>query len=433
MLDAWNVPAAILARDYSILAANAAYEDRFADDAGGGEHRPSLRGRLCHEVSHHYRRPCDQMGESCPLREVAASGETGHALHVHWTRHGREHHEVRIVPLRGETGEVEAFLELLRPVEQVSAHSASTGLVGRSAPFRRCVELVTRVAPRETAVLLLGETGTGKELLARAVHELSPRQKRSFVALDCSGLTETLFESELFGHEKGAFTGAVERKRGLVEAAEGGTLFLDEVGDIPAGLQVKLLRLLESGMFRRVGSTEERTADFRLVCATHQDLERLVEEEKFRRDLYYRISVFPVRLPPLRERRDDIPLLARTLLDRLPGYGELSIADDALEHLVCHSYPGNVRELRNLLERAAVLADGGVIRRRHLPDDLERSCEAAPAPGRILPLEEEETRYVRWARRRHQGDVKSLAEALGISERTLYRKLADAVGGGDEP
>ncbi len=206
-----------------------------------------------------------------------------------------------------------------------SAPSAS-GLIGRTAAFQEMLELVARVGSSQAAVLLLGESGTGKELVARAIHEASTRASGPLVVVDCARLPETLFESELFGHEKGAFTGAQAAKSGLVEAASGGTLFLDEVGDIPLPMQVKLLRLLESGTYRRVGCTEPRRADVRLVSATHRDLQTMVTDGRFREDLYYRLSTFPIDLPPLRERQGDIPLLVTSLLSRVAPTRRLSLA-----------------------------------------------------------------------------------------------------------
>jgi len=289
------------------------------------------------------------------------------------------------------------------------------------------LNLVMRVAPTDTSVLLLGETGTGKEMIARATHEASLRASAPFVAVDCSGLTETLFESELFGHEKGSFTGAIARRIGLVESATGGTLFLDEVGDIPLTLQVKLLRLLETGVYRRVGGTEARHADCRLVAATHRDLPQLVREEKFRSDLYYRINAFPISLPPLRDRPADIGPLARALLQRVrPGHPQ-TIDDHAMSLLEAYDFPGNVRELRNIVERASLLADNGSIEARHLPDAVRRADDArAHGQGRALArntLQAAESAALREAVSVHRGSRRELAAALGMSERTLYRKL----------
>jgi DNA-binding NtrC family response regulator len=232
-------------------------------------------------------------------------------------------------------------------------------------------------------------------------------------------MTESLFESELFGYEKGAFTGAGQRRTGLVEAAAGGTLFLDELGDIPLHLQVKLLRLLETGTYRRVGSAEILRADFRLVCATHRDLTAMVEQGGFRRDLYYRLATFPIKLPALRERSEDLPLLVEHLLARLAPERPLRLDAQSHSLLMQYGFPGNIRELRNLLERAMLMADGDM-----LSIDLpERADMATDEP--VLTLEQAERRYVRAALVQLDGNRKELARSLGISERTLYRKLAE--------
>jgi two-component system, NtrC family, response regulator HydG len=417
LLDAWGVPAAVVSPDYRILAANRLYGESFGESG--------VRGRHCYEVSHGFNSPCDQCGEGCPILHTRETGEPSRVLHVHRTVHGDEHEEVFVHPIHDQRGGLTAYLEVLRPVSSATTRPEVVGLVGRSQSFNRMLELVHRVAPSETTVLLLGETGTGKELVAQAVHRLGPRSRGGFVPLDCSGLTETLFESELFGHEKGAFTGAAYRKKGLVEAAEGGTLFLDEVGDIPLALQVKLLRLLETGTYRRVGSPEQRRADFRLICATHRDLEALVEQGAFRADLYYRISAFPIPLPPLRERVGDIPLLVEAMLRRVSPERPWKIHPAAVRRLEAYGFPGNVRELVNLLERAVLLTDGDTLLPEHLP---EKCCGPAPAeqaPDEIVPLEEAERRYLRWALARHRGDRRKLARKLGLSERTLYRKLQE--------
>jgi len=239
-------------------------------------------------------------------------------------------------------------------------------------------------------------------------------------------MTETLFGSELFGYEKGAFTGAAARKIGLVEAAGGGTLFFDEVGDMPLTLQVKLLRLLESGTFRRVGGVEPLRANFRLVLATHRDIKAMVEEGSFRRDLYYRVSAFPIVVPALRERRQDLPLLVESLLKRV-SKRPLRMHPDAMARIASHDFPGNVRELRNMLERASLLADGDVVLPEHLPEEAGEPVGTAAAEEEpVVSLAEAEQRYLRWALSRHGADRRALAARLGLSERTLYRKLKEA-------
>jgi transcriptional regulator with PAS, ATPase and Fis domain len=411
LVEALPGPRILLDTDYRIVVANRAYRDAYF--AG-----QSVVGRRCYEVSHGYDMPCDRKGESCPLKTAVASGHVERVLHVHHTPRGDEHVRVELTPLAGTSGRASLFVEHMETLAASRAESSAVGLVGRAPAFQDMLSMVSRAAPTDTSVLLLGETGTGKEMVARAIHEASGRSRAPFVAVDCSGLAETLFESELFGHERGAFTGALARKSGLVEVAAGGTLFLDEVGDIPLGLQVKLLRLLETGTFRRVGGTEPLHTDFRLIAATHRDLMRLVREERFRSDLYFRISAFPVHLPALRERRSDIPLLAESLLARIAPGRHVHLSAEALEVLARHDFPGNVRELRNLLERANLLADGDVIDLGHLPPGLGGA--AVPA---ARTLEDAELVALREALASHRGNRRSLARALGISERTLYRKL----------
>jgi transcriptional regulator with PAS, ATPase and Fis domain len=406
----------VIDADYRIVAANDAYREAFPVEG-------DVVGRHCYEVSHGYSVPCDQAGESCPRRRAAESGHYQRVLHLHHTSRGEEYVQVHMYPLRAERGDVTLFVEHMTALPVARATRTSGGLVGRSPAFIGMMEQVSRVAPTDTAVLLLGETGTGKEMVARAIHESSSRAQAPFVPVDCSGLAETLVESELFGHEKGAFTGALARKAGLVEAAAGGTLFLDEVGDIPLGLQVKLLRLLETGTFRRVGGIEPQHATFRLIAATHRDLTQRVRDEQFRADLYYRLAAFPIRLPALRDRRADIPLLADSLLSRLGGDHPHRLAPDAIECLTRYDYPGNVRELRNILERASLMADGTLIERSDLPPEIcAAACRSAAAP---TPLEDAGRRAFARAVADHTGTRRELAESLGMSERTLYRRLRE--------
>jgi DNA-binding NtrC family response regulator len=291
-------------------------------------------------------------------------------------------------------------------------------LIGRAPAFRAMLELVARVAPSAASVLLQGESGTGKELVAQAIHDASRRAGGPFVAVDCSGLTETLFESELFGHERGAFTGATTRKIGLIEAASGGTLFIDELGDISLAMQVKLLRLLETATYRRVGSTDLQRADIRLISATHWPLDELVANGRFRQDLYFRLNTFPIQLPPLRERREDIPLLAESMLRRVVPERRLTLAPETLERLMAHSFPGNVRELRNVLERASLMADGDVLLVQHL--DTGIGAMPSASDSRRAPRTDADlaTRLAA-----HQGSRADFARAVGLSERTLYRRL----------
>ncbi|MBE9563892.1 MAG: sigma-54-dependent Fis family transcriptional regulator [Proteobacteria bacterium] len=421
VLDVIDAPAVAITPDYRILAANHAYRKTYGDG------KP-LHDRTCYEVSHRYTVPCDRAGESCPLADCLQSGRKQRVLHLHHTPRGEEHVDVETYPVRNEQGEICYLVEVMRETHTASSRVDAYSMVGRSPVFNRMLALIHRVAPAETAVLLQGESGTGKELVARAIHDNSKHSDKPFVVVECSGLTESLFESELFGHERGAFTGAHAKKIGLIESAEGGTLFLDEIGDVPLTLQVKLLRLLETGTYRRVGSIEAQQARFRLISATHRNLQSKVADDSFRRDLYYRISTFPIELPSLSERPEDLPLLIESLLSRLFPESHLSLAPETLEILQHYSFPGNVRELRNILERATLLADDDVILPEHLPADVSANKNASKHvqltdARNILPLEEIERRYLAQVVSNFSGDRDKLASKLGISKRTLFRKL----------
>lgn len=417
-LNRQTKPSIVMNRHYVIIGANTAYLEQFGDS------RP-LTGRCCYEVSHQFDRPCDESGESCPLKSSQQTGLPQRVLHLHHTPRGEEHVDVELTPIHNNHDELVGFVETMETVVHASARVSAQGLVGRSAAFNYAISLIKRAAPSDTSILLLGESGTGKELAAQAIHNESHRASKPFVVVDCSGLTESLFESELFGYEKGAFTGANQRKLGLVESASGGTLFLDEVGDIPLNLQVKLLRLLETGTYRRVGGIEPLRADFRLVSATHRDLVQMVRNETFRKDLYYRISTFPIRLPSLSERREDIELLTKSLLARVSPNKTLSLHASTLDALCSYDFPGNIRELRNILERAVLLSDSNVIMPEHLimENPQVTNYQTSRMPEAIVPLEQAEHDYLKWASQYFSGDRKELAKVLGISERTLYRKL----------
>ncbi|MBE9397955.1 sigma 54-interacting transcriptional regulator [Pontibacterium sp. N1Y112] len=418
ILEALTEPAAILSLDYQILATNTAYQNNFPFD-------DQIIGRHCYEVSHGYDLPCDQEGESCPLKRCVETGSRQRMLHIHNTPHGQEHVDVELAPVHRADGELFGFLEIMHLVRVARPTAEGDGMVGRSEAFKQMLSLLQRAAPSEIGVLLLGESGTGKELVARAIHDQSRRASGPFVTVECSGLSESLFESELFGHERGSFTGAVNRKQGLVSAARGGTLFLDEIGDVPLSLQVKLLRLIETGTYRTVGGVELQHADFRLVCATHRHLEDMVEAGAFRRDLYYRISAFPIDLPSLSERAGDIPLLVYVLLKRIPGGDVVKVSPQAISALERYAFPGNIRELRNLLERAVLLSDNGIIDLPQLPAAISRSqlIISDHDEAQIKSLEQVEHDYLMRLKAQFSGDNKALADALSISERTLYRKL----------
>jgi DNA-binding NtrC family response regulator len=300
-------------------------------------------------------------------------------------------------------------------------------LVGNSPAMDRVRAMIHKVAPTQSTVLILGETGTGKELVARAVHDQSTRSDMPFVAVNCGALPETLIESELFGHRKGSFTGADEHRVGLFEVAHGGTIFLDEIGELPKAMQAKLLRVLESGEIRRVGENKPTMVDVRVVCATHRNLQDMVTEGDFREDLVYRINTFEIHLPPLRERVDDIAEIATHLLNRLRPKGGVgpALTLDALEALKSHVWPGNVRELANAIEHATILCDSGPISADHLPSQLHRrqlNGAAANRPGPVS-LRDLEMQAIYQALERHSGSKPKAADELGISLKTLYNKL----------
>jgi len=311
---------------------------------------------------------------------------------------------------------------------QVLRLEGSPQLIGKTPSMQKVRLLIEKVAPTNSTVLILGETGTGKELVARALHDQSTRAENPFVAINCGALPETLIESELFGHRKGAFTGADEHRVGLFEVAHGGTIFLDEIGELPKAMQAKLLRVLESGELRRVGENKSTTVDVRVVCATHRDLPTMVADEDFREDLMYRINTFEIELPPLRERIEDIASLARHLLARHRRGAEAQLAEDAIEALCGHVWPGNVRELANVIEHATILCDVGPIRREHLPQhfDSRQLLGAAKHRRGIVSLRELEMDAIHEALERNDGSKPKAAEQLGISLKTLYNKLNQA-------
>jgi DNA-binding NtrC family response regulator len=297
-------------------------------------------------------------------------------------------------------------------------------LISKSPAMQAVFELARAAARSQSTVLVLGESGTGKEVLARAIHMESPRASGPFVAVSCAALTESLLESELFGHEKGAFTGALVRRKGKFEAADGGTLFLDEIGDISAKLQLDLLRVLEDRRFARVGDTQTIEVDVRIIAATNRDLKKAVSEGRFREDLYYRLNVVPIQLVPLRDRREDIPLLVDDLLERLAaeqGRRADGVSADAMARLVAHDWPGNIRELRNVLERALVVATAPILQVGDFPFAEEPTAEL----DRVGPLslEEVERRHIANVLRHTDGNISQTARILGIDRVTLYNKI----------
>jgi two-component system response regulator HydG len=299
-------------------------------------------------------------------------------------------------------------------------------IVGRSAAMRELLERVGRVAPTDATVLISGESGTGKELVARALHVASRRGDRPFVPVNCAAITETLLESELFGHARGAFTGATRARRGLFEEANGGTLFIDEIGETTPGFQAKLLRALQEGEIRRVGESSPVQVDVRVIAATNQDLRRAIAEKRFREDLYYRLAVVPVRIAPLRERREDIPLLASHFLRRFVKRtgSDRTLSADAVARLLDHDWPGNVRELENVIEQAAALAPAAEIRAADVQIDRRGGISGGEHQRTLAAaVEDAERRAIDAAIARSGGDLGKVARELGVSATTLWRKM----------
>ncbi len=337
----------------------------------------------------------------------------------------------RLADLQKLLGEILARRDSVRSYfatkKQVIQQAGKTPLIGEHASMNAVKQLVTRVAPTQSTVMIRGETGCGKELVARSVHDQSPRHEKPFVAINCGALPENLIESELFGHRKGAFTGADAQRDGLFEVASGGTIFLDEIGELPMGMQAKLLRVLESGEVRRLGDNDPFKVDVRVVCATHRDLEQMVEDGDFREDLMFRINTFEIHLPPLRERASDIPSLALHLFRRFrqdPIADEALFSSEAMTELTNHVWPGNVRELANVIEHASILCEAPPILAEHLPrhftDRRLRKELRALGP---MSLKELELTAIQEAVTRHHGSKQAAAEELGISLKTLYNKL----------
>ena len=426
LVDAHQDPFCLVDREFRIVAANQRYTDAYA---GGDRH--AVVGRKCHEVSHKSDVPCEAH-EECPLRQVFATGRALQFVHRHYDQYGEpDYVTVRGNPIYDAHGEVVFMGENMSSIShgRELCLGAEHMVSGCCPSFMRVLDNLVTVAETDAPVLILGETGTGKEMAARLIHNKSRRADRDFVVVDCTQFTDERFTSELFGHIRGAFTGAVDNKMGLFELADRGTLLLDEIGELPLSIQARLLRVLETGVFRRLGETRERRADVRLVCATNRDLHDMVKAGGFRADLYHRINCMQVELPPLRHRLNDLPDLVSHFLDRTGHHS--GISDTAYEALLAYPFPGNIRELRNILDRAAALAHGQRIDLGHLPAGLaggEPGSQARPVHAEddfVTCPEPEltEADHLREVLTRHRDNRRLAAQELGITERTLYRKL----------
>jgi PAS domain S-box-containing protein len=403
------------------------YFNRAAEQITGISREEAL-GRPCCEVFR-----ADICEGACALKETTATGKpiVNRAITILRTDGKRLPISVSTALLKDHDGEIIGGVETFRDLTVVEAlrkeltdRYTFSDIISRSHKMQQIFNILPEVAASDSTVLITGESGTGKELVARALHSLSARKDAPFVAVNCGALPESLLESELFGHVEGAFTGAVHDRAGRFKQAEGGTLFLDEVGDVTAALQVRLLRVLQEKEYEPVGSSETRTADVRVVCATNKNIDTLVKKGDFRQDLYYRVNVVRIKLPPLRERKEDLPLLVDHFIDRLNrirGKNIVGVTDEVMARFMAHDWPGNARELENAIEHAFILCHGGLIQASCLPDQLRPEDPGAPAPG--LTLAEMEARCIYDALKRNQGKRMATAKELGINKTTLWRKI----------
>lgn len=437
LINIFNDPFVIIDRHYQIVASNKAYRSSFHTDN-------NIDGKFCYEVSHDYDSPCSQHGEHCPLETVMRTGKSTSVLHIHM--HGEEKEQVQISasPIHNDHGEIHYMGETMVTIPQEEKDPQL--LIGRTPAILRLINILHRVAPTQSTVFIEGESGVGKDCVANYIHHYSKRHNMPMIVVDCGAIGETLIESELFGYEKGAFTGALKQKIGLIESAHGSTLFIDEIGELSLDLQTKLLRVLESSTIRRIGGTHYFEVDVRIIAATNQNVKKMVSEGNFRQDLYYRLATFPVHVPPLRERKADIPAIAEHFLRKMEdGAQHIPLPSDIIEVLSSYDFPGNIRELRNIMERAVILSAGEFITEEHLTidknphhmvnngfDDVDVEDFPTPsyAPHALsLPKQNQgkprkpDLETVKQTLERHHGHRLSTAQELGISERTLYRYL----------
>lgn len=427
IIDAQDHAFVVIDSNYNVVAANKAYSSAY------GISQNEIVGCKCHKVSHHSDTPCWQNGEDCPHREVFQTGESFHVLHIHYDGKGNEEHvRIKGSPLRNAEGEL--FLgEAIYPLaKQDELSCQDQRLIGRSSVFQKCIEGLKIAAENDMPLLLRGESGSGKSLAARFIHQSSKRNGRAFITMDCSAVSEKVFESELFGHERGAFAGCVGRRHGLMEAADGGVLFLDEIGDMPLSLQGRLLNALETGVFRRVGGRHVLQTDVRIICASQYDLQEKIEEGCFRADLYYRIAGIVHRMPSLRDRKEDITALANAMVSKMEDNKKIKcrLSGKAIDALQQYHFPGNIRELKNILQQAVLSCIDGFITveslklKEHSIEPLYSAALTARGASNIkCSRKDNERAHIQALLNKYKGHRANVAKVLKISERTLYRKL----------
>lgn len=388
--------------------------------------------RKCFEVFNKSPEECSY----CVVTQVFSTGQPAFSSYTINSNGETLFKEVSVFPLTNSTGKVDKAIEIIRDVTElrrdITSSAEFSNIISRDTKMQEVFELMTAVAPTSSTVLVYGETGTGKELVARGIHQASKRAGRKFVAINCAALTDTLLETELFGHEKGSFTGADQRRIGRFELADKGTLFLDEIGSISPAMQVKILRVLQEGEFTRVGANEVIKVDVRYICATNVDLRAAVRRNEFREDLYYRINVVPIHLPPLRERQGDIPLLADYYLrnfNRAIGRNLAGFSAEAMEKMRGYSWPGNIREFRNLIERAVILSKGPYVDRMDIPMETGPSKAAPDASAGDVEMKDvvavAERDYLVGLLKRFNGNITDTARQAGVNARTIHRKMKE--------
>ena len=435
IIDAQDNGFVVIDKDYNIVAANSAYCEAY------GISSEEIVGHKCHKVSHHSDVPCHLNGEDCPHKQVFETKAPHQVLHIHYDQNKEEEHvRIKGSPVYGTDGELYLGEAVFPIAKSDDLGCDKQRMLGTSPAFLACIEEMAGAAQSDVPILLNGESGVGKELAAKFIHNKSNRRAHPFVSIDCTAISEGIFESELFGHERGAFTGCVGRRHGLIESAENGTLFMDEIGEVPLALQGRLLRALETGYYRRLGGREDLHANVRIICATHNNLRKMVEQGTFRADLYYRIAGISITIPPLRERRGDITPLVKAMLEktRTANGDAARITEDALEMLQNYDYPGNIRELHNLLQKAVAVSANGLVTKEQLQlNDFsniyinpladrrttDRSSGKPNSPSTNRSLTDVEATHIESLLHQHDGHRAKVAEELRISERTLYRKL----------